>query len=99
MRFLFYLKEIELIEPLVPTIYQCLQHSSAYVRRNAILACMHLYQVSTSLGSEVPEKLVNQLENVPEFFFRKLIQIAFVVYYMQLLRSIQIYYIIISTLF
>ncbi|KAL2312673.1 Coatomer subunit beta [Schizosaccharomyces pombe] len=49
LRFLCKLKEPELLDPLIPTVRQCLEHRHAYVRKNAILAVFSIYQVSNHL--------------------------------------------------
>ncbi|XP_070183516.1 coatomer subunit beta-like [Littorina saxatilis] len=44
LRFLCKLKEPELVEPLMPSIRQCLEHRHSYVRRNAVLAIYTIYR-------------------------------------------------------
>ncbi len=44
LRFLCKLKEAELLEPLMPSIRNCLEHRHAYVRRNAVLAVYTIYR-------------------------------------------------------
>ena len=39
LRFLCKLKEPEILEPLIPTIKNNLEHRHSFVRRNAVLAC------------------------------------------------------------
>ena len=43
LRFLCKLREPELLDPLIPTIKECLEHRHSYVRKNAALAvfCVH----------------------------------------------------------
>ena len=43
LRFLCKLREPELLDPLIPTIKECLEHRHSYVRKNAALAvfCAH----------------------------------------------------------
>ncbi|EEB08830.1 coatomer beta subunit [Schizosaccharomyces japonicus yFS275] len=54
LRFLCKLKEPELLEPLIPTVRQCLEHRHAYVRKNAILAVLRIYQLSSQLLPDAP---------------------------------------------
>lgn len=50
LRFLCKLKEIELLEPLVPSIKQSLEHRHSYVRRNAALA---VYNIHKTFGEQL----------------------------------------------
>ncbi|KAL0298457.1 UNVERIFIED_CONTAM: Coatomer subunit beta-1 [Sesamum calycinum] len=45
LRFLCRLNEVEIIEPLIPSIISNLEHRHPYVRRNAILAVMTIYKL------------------------------------------------------
>ncbi|KAL1217444.1 Coatomer subunit beta-1 [Cardamine amara subsp. amara] len=45
LRFLSRLREIEVMEPLIPSVLQCLEHRNPFVRRNAILAIMSIYKL------------------------------------------------------
>ncbi|XP_051121883.1 coatomer subunit beta-1-like isoform X2 [Andrographis paniculata] len=45
LRFLCRLSEVEIIEPLIPSIMSNLEHRHPYVRRNAILAVMSIYKL------------------------------------------------------
>ncbi|KAL8557836.1 hypothetical protein ACS0TY_005073 [Phlomoides rotata] len=45
LRFLCRLNEVEIIEPLIPSITSNLEHRNPYVRRNAILAIMSIYKL------------------------------------------------------
>ncbi|CAH2069669.1 unnamed protein product, partial [Thlaspi arvense] len=45
LRFLSRLREIEVIEPLIPSVLQNLEHRHPFVRRNAILAIMSIYKL------------------------------------------------------
>ncbi|ROT36733.1 Coatomer, beta subunit [Sodiomyces alkalinus F11] len=49
LRFLCKLREPELIEPLLSSARQCLEHRHAYVRKNAVFAVSSIYQHSPSL--------------------------------------------------
>ncbi|ODV87933.1 hypothetical protein CANARDRAFT_26110 [[Candida] arabinofermentans NRRL YB-2248] len=55
LRFLSKLKEPELLEPLVPSCRQCLEHRHAYVRKNAVFAIYSIYKVSEHLIPDAPE--------------------------------------------
>ena len=46
LRFLCKLKEPELVEPLMPSIRQCLEHRHSYVRRNSVLAIYTIYRLA-----------------------------------------------------
>ncbi|KAB1203332.1 Coatomer subunit beta-1 [Morella rubra] len=45
LRFLCRLSETEIIEPLIPSVLQNLEHRHPYIRRNAILAVMSIYKL------------------------------------------------------
>lgn len=51
------LKEVELLEPLVPSIRSCLEHRHAYVRRQAVLAIAIIFQDFSNLIPDAPELL------------------------------------------
>jgi coatomer subunit beta len=50
LRFLCKLKEAELLEPLIPSIKQSLEHRHSYVRRNAALA---VYSIHKTFGDQL----------------------------------------------
>ncbi|BFZ57659.1 coatomer subunit beta [Savitreella phatthalungensis] len=58
LRFLTKLKDVELLEPLVPTCRQNLEHRQAYVRKSAVLAVYSIYQQSEHLIPDAPD-LIN----------------------------------------
>ncbi|VDQ04030.1 unnamed protein product [Trichobilharzia regenti] len=62
LRFLCKLKEPELLEPIMPSIQQCLEHRHAYVRRNAVLAIFTIYKNFESLIPDAPERILRFLE-------------------------------------
>lgn len=62
LRFLCKLKEPELLEPLMPVIKACLEHSHSYVRRNAVLAIFTIYRSFDFLISDAPELIYEYLE-------------------------------------
>ncbi|TYI77143.1 hypothetical protein E1A91_D06G126100v1 [Gossypium mustelinum] len=45
LRFLCRLNEAEIIEPLIPSVLQNLEHGHPFIRRNAILAVMSIYKL------------------------------------------------------
>ncbi|MBA0569317.1 hypothetical protein Golob_006754, partial [Gossypium lobatum] len=45
LRFLCRLNETEIIEPLIPSVLQNLEHRHPFIRRNAILAVMSIYKL------------------------------------------------------
>ncbi|XP_030461496.1 coatomer subunit beta-1-like [Syzygium oleosum] len=57
LRFLCRLNEVEIIEPLIPSIVENLEHRHPFVRRNAILAVMSLYKLpdGQNLLDQAPE--------------------------------------------
>ncbi|VDL95455.1 unnamed protein product [Schistocephalus solidus] len=61
LRFLCKLKEPELLEPLMPSIIQCLDHRHAYVRRNAVLAIFTIYKNFDTLVPDAPDRILNFL--------------------------------------
>ena len=50
LRFLCKMREAELLEPLVPSVKQCLEHRHSYVRRNAALA---VYSIHRHFGEQL----------------------------------------------
>uniref|UniRef100_A0A5B7A8Z1 Coatomer subunit beta n=1 Tax=Davidia involucrata TaxID=16924 RepID=A0A5B7A8Z1_DAVIN len=59
LRFLCRLNEVELIEPLIPSVLANLEHRHPYIRRNAILAVMSIYklQQGEQLLVDAPEMI------------------------------------------
>ena len=55
LRFLQKIKEAEILEPLVPTVRQSLEHRHSYVRKNAVFAILTIYQRHEHLISDAPE--------------------------------------------
>ncbi|GMI81547.1 beta1 Coat Protein [Hibiscus trionum] len=45
LRFLCRLNETEIVEPLIPSVLQNLEHRHSFIRRNAILAVMSIYKL------------------------------------------------------
>ncbi|KAM0286447.1 hypothetical protein ACHAQH_000873 [Verticillium albo-atrum] len=62
LRFLCKLREPELIEPLLSSARQCLEHRHAYVRKNAVFAVASIFQHSSSLIPDAPELISTFLE-------------------------------------
>eukprot|EP00730_Choanoeca_flexa_P018161 TRINITY_DN8814_c0_g1_i3.p1 TRINITY_DN8814_c0_g1~~TRINITY_DN8814_c0_g1_i3.p1 ORF type:complete len:961 (+),score=282.19 TRINITY_DN8814_c0_g1_i3:51-2933(+) len=62
LRFLCKLKEPELLEPLMPSIQECLSNRHAYVRRNAVLAIFTIYKNFDHLIPDAPELVQRFLE-------------------------------------
>uniref|UniRef100_A0A0K0FY78 Coatomer subunit beta n=1 Tax=Strongyloides venezuelensis TaxID=75913 RepID=A0A0K0FY78_STRVS len=62
LRFLCKLKQPELLEPLMPSIRQCLEHRHSYVRRNAVLAIFIIYKNFDFLIPDAPEVIATFLE-------------------------------------
>ena len=55
LRFLQKIKEPEILEPLVPSVRQCLDHRHSYVRKNAVMAIWCIYHAHEYLISDAPE--------------------------------------------
>ena len=63
LRFLCKLKEVELLEPLVPSIRQCLEHKHPYVRKNAVLAIYSVFKKHENLIPDAIELVQNYLQS------------------------------------
>src|SRR3569832_1998329 len=59
---IFFFKEPELLEPLMPAIRTCLEHRHSYVRRNAVLAVYTIFKNFPFLIPDAPELVYNFLE-------------------------------------
>ncbi|OXB35937.1 coatomer beta subunit [Cryptococcus neoformans] len=57
LRYLQKVRESELLEPLVPTVRQCLEHRHSFVRKNAVFAVYTIYQDHEHLIPDAPELL------------------------------------------
>ncbi|KAI5450154.1 coatomer subunit beta [Naganishia albida] len=57
LRMLQKIKEVELLEPLVPTVRSCLEHRHSFVRKNAVFAVYTIYQSHEHLIPDAPELL------------------------------------------
>lgn len=55
LRFVAKLKEPEILEPLIASIRQNLEHRHSYVRRNAVLAVHNIYKQSEVLMPDAPD--------------------------------------------
>ncbi|GKT83970.1 coatomer beta subunit [Colletotrichum tofieldiae] len=62
LRFLCKLREPELIEPLLSSARQCLEHRHAYVRKNAVFAVSSIYTHSASLIPDASDLIATFLE-------------------------------------
>ncbi|KAF0990236.1 hypothetical protein HZS_4249, partial [Henneguya salminicola] len=62
LRFLCKLKEHQILEPIMPAIRSCLEHKSAYVRRNAVLSIFTIYKNFDYLIPDAPALIENFLE-------------------------------------
>lgn len=63
LRFLCKLQEPELLEPLIPSIKQLLEHRDAYTRANAVLCIYNIFKVFPRLLPDAPELIDTFLEN------------------------------------
>jgi coatomer subunit beta len=48
-------KDVELLEPLIPTCRACLEHRHSYVRKNAVFAVYAIYREFEHLIPDAPE--------------------------------------------
>ncbi|PWN34402.1 putative SEC26 [Meira miltonrushii] len=55
LRFLQKIKEPELLEALIPSVRQCLEHRHSYVRKNAVLCVLQIYSRHEAMFSDAPE--------------------------------------------
>lgn len=62
LRFLCKIKDAELLEPLLSSARQCLEHRHAYVRKNAVLAVSSIFQHSEHLIPDAPELILTFLQ-------------------------------------
>jgi len=62
LRFLCKMKEVEILEPLVPSIRSNLEHRHAYVRRNAALAVYCVFKNFEHLLPDAPQIILNFLQ-------------------------------------
>ncbi|KAA8499866.1 Coatomer subunit beta-1 [Porphyridium purpureum] len=63
LRFCCKLNDAQLLEPLVPSIRQNLEHRHSYVRRNAVLAVHYVFKQFEFLVPDAPELLEEFLRN------------------------------------
>ncbi|KAK2967884.1 hypothetical protein RJ640_012364 [Escallonia rubra] len=63
LRFLCRLSEVEIIEPLIPSVLANLEHRHPFIRRNAILAVMSIYKLpqGEQLLADAPEMIEKAL--------------------------------------
>ncbi|PVU93360.1 hypothetical protein BB561_003340 [Smittium simulii] len=66
LRFLCRIKDVELLEPLVGPIRDCLEHRHAYVRRNAVLAISSIYKKFSHLFPDAPELMISFMSSEPD---------------------------------
>ncbi|KAJ3276624.1 coatomer subunit beta [Terramyces sp. JEL0728] len=55
LRLLCKLKEADILEPLVPSVRQCLEHKHPYVRKNAVLAIYSIFKIHQYLIPDANE--------------------------------------------
>ncbi|KAF3928846.1 hypothetical protein ABW20_dc0101008 [Dactylellina cionopaga] len=63
LRFLCKLREAELLEPLLGSCRQCLEHRHAYVRKNAVFAVQSIFQHFEQLIPDAPDLILTFLQN------------------------------------
>jgi len=73
LRFLCRIHEEEILEPLTPSILQCLEHRHSFVRRNAVLAINALYKLPKGemLLQDAPELIEKVLQNEQDLSTRR----------------------------
>jgi len=64
LRFLCHIPERDVLEPLVPSILECLTNRHAFVRRNAVLAVHAIYQALPDMLPDAPTEIMNFLSEV-----------------------------------
>ncbi|KAJ3254283.1 coatomer subunit beta [Boothiomyces macroporosus] len=55
LRLLCKLKEADILEPLIPSVRQCLEHKHPYVRKNAVLAIFSIFKIHQYLIPDANE--------------------------------------------
>jgi len=63
LRYLCKMKEIEILEPLVPSIRNNLEHRHSYVRRNAVLAIYTVFRNFDTVIPDAPELIFHLLSS------------------------------------
>ena len=72
LRFLCKLREPEILEPLVPSVKQNMEHRHSYVRRNAALAVYHIHHyVGKNLLPDAPELVSRFIAEEPDMGTRR----------------------------
>lgn len=73
LRFLCRIREEEILEPLTPSILQCLDHRHSFVRRNAVLAINAMYKLPKGemLLQDAPELIERVLQNEQDLSTRR----------------------------
>lgn len=72
LRFLCKVTELEILDPLSPAIKSCLTHRHAFVRRNAVLCCLHVYTISnTKIMPDAPDAIEKMIKNETDASTRK----------------------------
>jgi len=73
LRFLCRLNEVELLEPLVPSVMSNLEHRHSYVRRNAVLAVMAIFKLPGGdiLMQDAPEIIEKMLATESDLSTRR----------------------------
>ena len=64
LRYLCKLKEQDILEPLVPSVRECLSHKHPYVRKNAVLALFQIFKNYPTLIPDSTELVFNYLNAV-----------------------------------
>ncbi len=68
LRFLCKLKEADILEPLIPSVRQCLEHKHPYVRKNAVLAVFSVFKIHEYLIPDAIELMQAYIAQVFVFF-------------------------------
>nr|ASF90239.1 hypothetical protein SPAR06783 [Bartheletia paradoxa] len=55
LRYLQKVKDVEILEPLIPSCRSCLEHRHSYVRKNAVFAVYNIFLTSPELIPDAPE--------------------------------------------
>ncbi|KAJ1678927.1 coatomer subunit beta, partial [Spiromyces aspiralis] len=71
LRFLCKLRDPEILEPLVDSAIECLDHRHIYVRKNAVLALGSIYLHTPHLTPDLPERLHSFLESQDDMICKR----------------------------
>ena len=71
LKFLSRVREVEILEPLVPSVRSGLEHRHPYVRKNAVMAVFSIYKAHEHLIPDAPELIHNYIQQEQDFTCRR----------------------------